>query len=120
MWLRWNPRAHPGQGCQGIPGRRGRARRQNAQISSVLTGCGVEGGAEVQAVLMLAPCLPLLVEPQLSLREAVSEWDPSRTNPDIRLDADTGEQRGPGSPAQLLPGPYQETCTSGWGLKDGG
>lgn len=77
MWLWWNPRAHPGQGCQGIPGRRGRARRQNAQTSSVLTGCGAEGGAEVQAVLTLAPCLPLLVEPQVSLREAVSEWDPA-------------------------------------------
>lgn len=50
---------------------------KNAQTSSVLTGGGAEGGAEVQAVLMPAPCLPLLVEPQVSLREAVSEWDPA-------------------------------------------
>lgn len=77
MWLWWNLQAHSGQGCQGIPGRVARARRQNAQTSSVLTGCGAKGGAEVRAVLTLAPRLPLLVKPQVSLGEAVSEWDPA-------------------------------------------
>lgn len=34
-----------------------RASRQNAQTSSVLTGRGAEGGAVVQAAMMLAPRL---------------------------------------------------------------
>lgn len=74
MWLWQNPQAHP-SGLQRHSWQGSRARRQNAQTSSVLTGCGPEGGAVVQAAMMLANTPPLLVEPQVSLGEAVSEWD---------------------------------------------
>lgn len=80
MWLWWNPQAHPGQDCEGIPGRGARARRVNAQTSSVLTGCGPEGGAEAQVatVLTLASRLCWWRAPSVSsLREAVSEWHPA-------------------------------------------
>lgn len=90
-------------------------------MSGVLTGCGAEGGAEVQSGAD-ARTPPLLVGPQVSLSQGGSfRMGRRRTNPDIvmGLDADgSGEGGCCLGPACSLPLP-QEPCCGGWGLEDG-
>lgn len=107
----------PAPSSQGCQGRGAKARRQNAQTSSVLTGCVAEGGAQVQVVLTLAPHL-CWSSPKCHSGKQFQNGNQQDKNPDILLDADTGEGRGLGPSGACLLSSCQNhtmTGTERWG-----